>query len=591
MSLLVRQDRPNVQKHNVLYFISGIPLFKLTAHDMKSAFWSMRNWKIMDLRNTHPRESKWLILNLLKPQAKFQPLFRLLLLSPMTLPSQYQPLFNLLTSRKVSNQMNHLKCGYIPSKNPISTTINLDEACPLDTSCDHLRHLDSPSQLSELQDNSSADSVEIELLPESEGQLDHTKLSPTDVFSEHHEYELFLLQKKFGAPNVNLNHYDIYNCENQDDILIHATNLSNTFGLPQLMAQNNCEDQDPTDYPSAVPTASQASCDHTIKHKCAHNRMVTQCNQSQYRTLMKKNSVHSLSASQASQTHLSNFLVSQYPPDPGERILKRSATSTGEQDIPVQWFKFIHPIPKPRMPKTSFQIAVHVAYSHIASMTYKWTINLHDGYPLFQDMKPEGYIPPPLHISSNHKLTMFHLGDEYLCTSKIILPPGYNGESPEAAANEEDAINDDLYKHKAQKGHQRPHKAPYPNLNMCKYNVLLAWQSWEKIYEPVSVLEEDGSGTLATYDGWKMHKNLAKSDKHNLSSLAPPKGEMKSSFSLTSFFKSPTSSTLCFGEPTLGKLCSLSPSTLWDPTLAKINQEITLCITKHIPIRWKWPRS
>ena len=59
---------------------------------------------------------------------------------------------------------------------------------------------------------------------------------------------------------------------------------------------------------------------------------------------------------------------------------------------------------------------------------------------------------------------------------------------------------------------------------------------------------------------------------------------MKSSFSWTSLFKSPTSSTLCFGEPTLGKLnqvkllCSHSSSTLWDSTLAKLNQEIKLCI-------------
>ena len=36
-SLLIRQDRPNTQKHNPLYFISGNQLFKLTAHDMKSA--------------------------------------------------------------------------------------------------------------------------------------------------------------------------------------------------------------------------------------------------------------------------------------------------------------------------------------------------------------------------------------------------------------------------------------------------------------------------------------------------------------------------------------------------------------------------
>ena len=47
-------------------------------------------------------------------------------------------------------------------RDPISTTTNLDEACPLDTSCDHWIHLDSPSLSSELQDNSSVDSDEIE---------------------------------------------------------------------------------------------------------------------------------------------------------------------------------------------------------------------------------------------------------------------------------------------------------------------------------------------------------------------------------------------------------------------------------------------
>ena len=58
---------------------------------------------------------------------------------------------------------------------------------------------------------------------------------------------------------------------------------------------------------------------------------------------------------------------------------------------------------------------------------------------------------------------------------------------------------------------------------------------------------------------------------------------MKSSFSWTS-------STLCFGEPTLGKLnqvkllYSFSSRSLWDPTLAKSNQETELCITKHIPL-------
>ena len=36
MNLLIRQDRPNSQKHNPLYFISGNQLFTVTAHDMKS---------------------------------------------------------------------------------------------------------------------------------------------------------------------------------------------------------------------------------------------------------------------------------------------------------------------------------------------------------------------------------------------------------------------------------------------------------------------------------------------------------------------------------------------------------------------------
>ena len=105
---------------------------------------------------------------------------------------------------------------------PTTTTTNLNVTCTLDTSCDHLLHLDSPSLSSELQDNSSVDSVEIEFLSESEGNWDHTNLSPIDVFSGHQDYELFLLQKEIDTPNGNLNHQDTHNCENQDDILIHA---------------------------------------------------------------------------------------------------------------------------------------------------------------------------------------------------------------------------------------------------------------------------------------------------------------------------------------------------------------------------------
>ena len=60
---------------------------------------------------------------------------------------------------------------------------------------------------------------------------------------------------------------------------------------------------------------------------------------------------------------------------------------------------------------------------------------------------------------------------------------------------------------------------------------------------------------------------LVERDKLDLSSLIPPKGEMKSSFSWTCPFKSPTSSTLCFGEPTLGKL----------------NQETDFYMPTHMP--------
>ena len=346
MSLLIRQDRPNAHKHNLLYFISGNQLFRLTAHDMKSA----------------------------------------------------------LINEKLENH---------GSQKYSSKRVKVVNPKPTDTTC----------------------KVPTDIHTSGTNPNDTPLTVPTTT-------QISVIKKGIKPDE-----------------------------LPQFMAQHNCEDQEPTDDPSTVPTTSQASCDHTLKPKCAHNPLVTQCNQSQYLTLMKNNGVHSSSASQASQTNLSNSLVSHYTPDHGEHVLKRSATSTGEQDIPVQWFKFIHLSPKPRMTKTPFQIVVQMAYSPIASMNYKWTINLHDGYPLFQVMTQEGYITPPLHIL-----------------------------------------------------------------------------------------------------------------KHDLSSLAPPKGEMKSSFSWTSLFKSPTSSTLCFGEPTLGKLnqikllCSISSSTLWDPTLAKLNQEIKLCI-------------
>ena len=302
--------------------------------------------------------------------------------------------------------------------------------------------------------------------------MDDANLSPTDVFSGHHDNELFLLQKEIDAPHDNLNHHDLHAFEEQDQdvILTHATILSHTFALPQFMDQDNYEDQDPsdtqstvpttfqvscdltlhpkrthnlmviqcnqypnlshnsalpqflvhhncegldpTDTPSAAPTTLQAPSDDTFNPKCAHSPMETQCNQSQYPILMKQNCTHNPSTSQVRKSYHSNPVTNPYPPDPGEHALERSAAPTA----------------------------------------------------------------------------------------------------------------------------------------------------------------------------------LAESDKLDLSSLVPPKGKMESSFSWTYLFKSPTSSTLCFGEPTLRKFNQVKllynpiSSILCDFTLGKLNQETEFYITKNTPL-------
>ena len=158
-------------------------------------------------------------------------------------------------------------------KSHLSSINNLDVTCSLDTSCDHLLYLDSPSHSYESQDSSSVESVEIEFIHESEEALKNNKPSPKDVFSSQHNNDLFLLSQEIDTPSDNLKHHDTHVCESQDDILINATNLSHTFALPQFMAQHNYEDLKPTDTPSMVPTTLQASSDHTFNPKCAHNLM------------------------------------------------------------------------------------------------------------------------------------------------------------------------------------------------------------------------------------------------------------------------------------------------------------------------------
>ena len=214
MNLLTCKDRPDAQKHNLLYFISGNQLFKLTAHNMKNALVK----GVLENHGSQKYSSKRVKMVKTKPTDTPSKVPNAIQTSgtnpndtPITVPTTIQTSV-IKKGIKPDEPPTNVASSHL--KDPISTTTNLDEACPLDTSCDHLLHLDSPSHSSELQDNSSVDSVGIELLPESEGQFDHTNLSPTDFFSEHHDYELFILQKEFDVPNDNLNHYDIYNCEN-----------------------------------------------------------------------------------------------------------------------------------------------------------------------------------------------------------------------------------------------------------------------------------------------------------------------------------------------------------------------------------------
>ena len=101
--------------------------------------------------------------------------------------------------------------------------------------------MDSPSLSSELQDTSS---VEIEFVLDFEQPSEINNFSPTDVFSVQHDYDLFLLNQEIDTASSNLNHQGTHVCEKQgqDDFLIHATDLSHNFSLPQFMTQHNCED-------------------------------------------------------------------------------------------------------------------------------------------------------------------------------------------------------------------------------------------------------------------------------------------------------------------------------------------------------------
>ena len=134
------------------------------------------------------------------------------------------------------------------------------------------------------------------------------------------------------------------------------------------------------------------------------------------------------------------------------------------------------------MTETPVQKLVHVASSPIAFMNYKWIINLHDGYHLLHIIPPEEYIPPSFHTLCNLKPTMLHIGENHLCSHKILIPPGDTGKNLEAKATVDNESHDEIYQLRAPVGHQGSLKAPDPNLIRCKYNVLDVWETGEKTY-------------------------------------------------------------------------------------------------------------
>ena len=106
------------------------------------------------------------------------------------------------------------------------------------------------------------------------------------------------------------------------------THQGYVFARVNQSKHHNCDDLDPTDTPSTVPTALQAPSDDTYNPKCTHSLMETQCNHSQYPILMKQNCTHNPSTSQDSKSYHPNPVTFPYPSDPGEHVLETSSAPT-----------------------------------------------------------------------------------------------------------------------------------------------------------------------------------------------------------------------------------------------------------------------
>ena len=106
------------------------------------------------------------------------------------------------------------------------------------------------------------------------------------------------------------------------------THQGYVFARVNQSKHHNCDDLDPTDTTSEVPTDLQAPSDDTYNLKCTHSLMETQYNHSQYPILMKQTCDHKPSTSQVSKSYHANPVPFPYPPDPGEHVLETSNAQT-----------------------------------------------------------------------------------------------------------------------------------------------------------------------------------------------------------------------------------------------------------------------
>ena len=114
------------------------------------------------------------------------------------------------------------------------------------------------------------------------------KPTPTSQQVHQHSQDEPTCESKYQTPSESLTALNNFKKGTKRD----------ASALPQFLTHHNCDDLDPTDTPSAVPTALQAPSDDTY-----------------YPILMKANCTHDPSTSQVSKSYDANPVPFPYPPD------------------------------------------------------------------------------------------------------------------------------------------------------------------------------------------------------------------------------------------------------------------------------------